>query len=300
MTRFDSISSPSYSIGTRSDCALFNVVDLSNASKKINCKPDVLNPCQADYKITLLHSHSRAKYGEEVVDVEPNALIFCTPKAPIDWLPQDAHVRGMYCVFTADFMQPSRSGIVLDEFSIFKADAYPVFQLAGQENTKAQAIFQHMKEEMPSDYAYKCDLLRTYVLELIHLGQKLQPAPVVHPPHDASMRVTSLFMALLEGQFPLELPQQQVHQRTAKDYADQLAVHVNYLNRALKETTGRTTTDLISSRMAQEAQVLLKYSDWTIAQIPDSLGFTDIAHFSRFFKRQMAVAPGALRRQLLV
>ena len=300
MTRFDSISNPSYSIGTRSDCAHFNVVNLSNARKKTSRKPDVLNPCQADYKITLLHSHSRAKYGDEVVEVEPNALIFCTPKAPIDWLPQDAPVTGVYCVFTAEFVQPTRSGIVLDEFSIFKADAYPVFQLSGQENTKAQAIFQNMEEEMASAYAYKCDLLRTYVLELIHLGQKLQPAPLVHPPHDASMRVTFLFMELLEGQFPLELPQQQVYLRTAKDYADQLAIHVNYLNRVLKETTGRTTTDLISSRMAQEAQVLLKYSDWTIAQISDSLGFTDIAHFSRFFKRQMAVAPGTLRRRISV
>jgi len=124
MTRFDSISSPSYSIGTRSDCAHLNVVDLSNARKKISRKPDVLNPCQADYKSTLLHSHSRAKYGDAVVEVEPNALIFFTPKAPIYWLPQDAHVTGACCVFTAEFVQPSRSGIVPGEFSIFKADAY--------------------------------------------------------------------------------------------------------------------------------------------------------------------------------
>jgi AraC-like DNA-binding protein len=83
--------------------------------------------------------------------------------------------------------------------------------------------------------------------------------------------------------------------RTAKEYADQLAVHVNHLNKILKEETGRTTTEFISGRMAQEAQVLLKKNSWTMAQITDSLGFTDVAHFSHFFKRQTFYSPAAFR-----
>ena len=148
---------------------------------------------------------------------------------------------------------------------------------------------------MASDYAYKYDLLRTYVLELIHLGQKLQPVTALHPTHNAAARVTSLFVELLERQFPLETPQQQLRLRSAKDYADQLAVHVNHLNKVLKETTGLTTTDLIGGRLVQEAKALLRHTDWTISQIADSLGFADVAHFSNFFKRQTSLAPGAFR-----
>ncbi|RYY07487.1 MAG: AraC family transcriptional regulator, partial [Cytophagaceae bacterium] len=75
----------------------------------------------------------------------------------------------------------------------------------------------------------------------------------------------------------------------------QLAVHVNHLNRVLKDTTGHTTTALISGRVAQEAKILLKQTSWTISEIADSLGFADAAHFCNFFKRQAGLTPGEFR-----
>jgi AraC family transcriptional regulator, transcriptional activator of pobA len=100
---------------------------------------------------------------------------------------------------------------------------------------------------------------------------------------------------LLERQFPLESPQQQLRLRTPTDYADQLAVHVNHLNRVLKDTTGHTTTELIGGRLTQEAKILLKQTNWTISEIADCLGFTDVAHFCTFFKRQTTLTPGDFR-----
>jgi AraC family transcriptional activator of pobA len=75
-----------------------------------------------------------------------------------------------------------------------------------------------------------------------------------------------------------------------------LAVHVNHLNRVLKETTGHTTTALISRRLAQEAKLLLKQTAWSISEIADSLGFADVAHFCTFFKRHAGQTPGDFRR----
>src|ERR1700738_3168059 len=108
-----------------------------------------------------------------------------------------------------------------------------------------------MYKELSSDYAYKYDRLRNYVLELIHYGQKLQPATALYPTHNASARVSSLFIELLERQFPIESPHQKLNLRTAKDYAERLAIHVNHLNKVLKENTGKTTTELIFGRIIQ-------------------------------------------------
>ncbi len=152
-----------------------------------------------------------------------------------------------------------------------------------------------MQNEITSSYAYKYDLLRNYVLELIHYGQKLQPATALHPAHTASARVTSLFIELLERQFPIGTPQQRLHLRTAKDYADRLAIHVNHLNKVLKENTGRTTTEVISRRIVQEAKVLLKQTDWNVSEIAYCLGFDEVAYFSNFFKRQTSLSPVAFR-----
>ena len=158
-----------------------------------------------------------------------------------------------------------------------------------------EAIFQKMVQEMAADYAYKHNLLRTYLVELLHLVQKFQPLPSpVRLP--AASRLAARFAELLEQQFPLDGPAPAGRLRTAQDYASQLAVHVVHLNRVLKEATGHTTTALIGSRVAQQAKALLKYSTRNVAEIADQLGFADAAHFCTFFKRQTGRTPGDFRR----
>jgi AraC-like DNA-binding protein len=63
----------------------------------------------------------------------------------------------------------------------------------------------------------------------------------------------------------------------------------------LKENTGKTTTDLISRRIIQEAKILLKQTNWNVSQIAYCLGFEEVAHFSNFFKKQTSLAPVAFR-----
>jgi AraC-like DNA-binding protein len=104
-----------------------------------------------------------------------------------------------------------------------------------------------------------------------------------------------LFIELLERQFPIESPHQKLNLRAAKDYADRLAIHVNHLNKVLKENTGKTTTDLISSRIVKEAKILLKQTDWNVSEIAYCLGFEEVAHFSNFFRKQTSFSPLAFR-----
>lgn len=250
---------------------------------------------RAYYKISLINGRNKAEYADKVIDIEQNGLLFATPKVPYHWLPQDDEQSGYFCIFTDDFLNKNKSGVVLDDLPIFQPGGYPIFQLNEEASQEIRTIFLKMTKELASDYAYKYDLIRNYVLELIHYGQKLQPASVLYPQHTASARVSSLFIELLERQFPIESPQQKLSLRTAKDYAERLSVHVNHLNKVLKENTGKTTTDIISSRVLQEAKILLKQTDWNISEIAYSLGFEEVAHFSNFFKKQTSLAPITFR-----
>jgi AraC-like DNA-binding protein len=83
--------------------------------------------------------------------------------------------------------------------------------------------------------------------------------------------------------------------KSAKDFAARLSIHVNHLNKVLKENTGKTTTELISDRLIHEAKILLKETDWNISEIAYSLGFEELAHFSNFFKKQTTLTPIAFR-----
>jgi AraC-like DNA-binding protein len=247
------------------------------------------------YKISLLKGRNRAEYADKVIDVEKQALLFGTPRVPYHYVPQDEDQQGMFCVFTEEFLLPSKSGMVLDELPIFAVGGYPVFELTDEDLVEIQSVFEKMHREINSDYAYKYDLLRNYVMELIHLGQKLQPVTAISPSHNSSARVSSLFIELLERQFPIDSQHQKLELRTAKDYAERLSIHVNHLNKVLKESTGSTTTGLIKNRIIQEAKILLKQTDWNISEIAYSLGFEEVAHFSNFFKKQTSLSPVTFR-----
>jgi AraC family transcriptional activator of pobA len=250
---------------------------------------------RAYYKISWLRGKSSVEYADKIVEVEQNGLLYATPKIPYHWVPADGRQTGMFCIFTPDFLSQRKSGIVLEELPIFQPGQLPVFQLSSQEVTEMEYIFRKMLREMNTDYKYKYDLLRNLVLELIHYGQKLQPMSALHTTQNASQRISALFIELLERQFPIESPENRLGLRTAKDYADRLAVHVNHLNKVLKEMTGQTTTELVAARMEQEAKILLRQTDWAVAGIAWSLGFDEPAHFSNFFKKQTGVTPMEFR-----
>jgi AraC-like DNA-binding protein len=194
-------------------------------------------------------------------------------------------------VFTEDFFIKNKSYYNLEDLPIFQPGGVPVFEIDNELAEEIENLFKKIKKEIDSDYVFKYDLIRNYVLELIHYGQKLQPASKISASNDASMRVVSLFIELLERQFPIESWEQRLQLKTAKDYADRLAVHVNYLNKRLKESTGKTTTEFISDRITQEAKILLKQTRWNVSEISYALGFEEIAHFSNFFKRKTTFTP---------
>ena len=250
---------------------------------------------RAYYKIGWLRGKSRAEYADKLIDIKDSALLFATPKIPYHWVPEDGNQTGMFCIFTADFLSPGKTAVVLDELSIFQPGQLPVFQLLPAEVTEIEYIFKKMLKELNSDYKYKYDLLRNLVIELIHYGQKLQPMSSLSATQNASERISSLFIELLERQFPLDSAHQRLVLRTAKDYADRLAVHVNHLNKVLKEATGSTTTEIISNRIMQEAKILLRQTHWSISEVAYTLGYDDLAHFSKYFKKHTSFTPMEFR-----
>ncbi|MBJ6107903.1 helix-turn-helix transcriptional regulator [Hymenobacter sp. BT523] len=273
----------------------FKVFDVADLMVDFGNRPPMGFDRRPFYKISLVRGQSRVEYADRELELNGPALWFATSRVPYRWHPHNAHQTGYLCLFTDEFLLPVKGGVVLEELPVFGPAACPVLELSEDEYAAIEAIFEKMRREVGSGYTYSTELLRAYLLELIYYGQKLRPDLVPLPAPTAAGRLAAQFAELLERQFPLAAPRQQLALRTARDYANALAVHVNHLNRVLKEATGYTTTALLASRTAQEARQLLKQSSWTVAEIADSLGFTDTAHFCHFFKRQTGVAPGDFR-----
>lgn len=279
----------------RRDIGHFNVFDMEAMWKSSATRPKMPYNRRTYYKISLVNGRNRVEYADSVVDIDEFALIFSTPKVPYRYYPQDSNQKGYFCVFTGDFVSKSKTAVQIDKLPIFSPATDFVFQLDEKRFNEASSIFQKMQHELSSTYAYKYDLLRTYLFEVIHFGQKLQPLSPSKSALNASGRIVSLFLELLERQFPIESTSQSVQLRSANEFAGVLNIHVNHLNKVLKDATGKTTTDIIRSRLAEEAKVLLRQTRWNISEIAFCLGFEEVAHFSNFFKAQTTCSPSDFR-----
>ncbi len=80
-------------------------------------------------------------------------------------------------------------------------------------------------------------------------------------------------------------------------YAKLMYVSEKHLNRMVKVSLNKTTSDLITERIILEAKRMLVFSKKTITEIIDELGYTDSAYFFRFFKKKTTLTPTAFLEQ---
>lgn len=248
------------------------------------------------YKISLITGENLFHYADKTLHVKGTSLMFFNPRTPYRWEAVSKTNTGFYCIFKdAFFVEKLRSNFA--DLPMFAIGGRPSYILDEQQAAFAAGIFRKMTEEIKSDYKYKQDLLVSYITELLHFALKIEATDTIFQETNANARITSVFTELLERQFPIETQEQRFLLRSPKDFADQLYVHVNHLNRAIKETTGKTTSLVIAERLANEAKALLKHTDWNISDIGYCLGFEEPANFNSFFKRLASCSPSQYRAQ---
>ncbi len=249
------------------------------------------------YQINLYTSGTtHLTYAGETMLVHGPALVLYHPLAPYSCAAQTP-LAGFFCLFTAEFLHgPGYAGAV-QESSLLQLGAHPVTALTDGQSALLSQLFQQMLAEVDSTYRHKYDLLRTYVQLVLHEAQRLRP-DLQHPAHSrAASRLAAQFSHVLEQQFPISSPTRPLALHNAEAVAARLGVHVNYLNRVLRQVTGRTTSALLAERVAQEAKALLRHTDWSVADISDSLSFANPTYFAHFFRKHAGTSPKAFRQQ---
>jgi len=248
------------------------------------------------YKIMLVQGGGRVHYADRVVEVKKQALSFSNPLIPYKWEHTDQIRQGCFCIFNGQFFRQFGN---LSQYAVFQPGGEHIFELRDEQVVQVQGIYDRMFEEFNSEYIHKYDVLRNLVFELLHFALKMQPSSQYDQQQaNAAQRIATLFLELLERQFPIEENHPQVQLRSASDFAQQLHVHVNHLNRAVKEIAGKTTTQLIGERLFQEAKIMLRHSNWNISEIAYALGFSEVTHFNSFFKKMSGMSPGGFRKSL--
>jgi AraC family transcriptional activator of pobA len=160
---------------------------------------------------------------------------------------------------------------------------------AGEDKRHLDTIFAALAQE----YAHEApgrelvlgawvNLLLTWLQRQCMAQQAVASAPARGHQH------FSRFSLLVERHFREQWPVQK--------YAGQLGISVVRLNALCHQLGNQTALQFIHQRLLLEAKRNLIYTAMTMAQISDSLGFSEPAYFSRFFRRMHGCSPNAFRQ----
>jgi AraC-like DNA-binding protein len=247
------------------------------------------------YKINLTTGKFIFHYADKSLETDETFLLFANPHIPYSCDAVSPKFSGYTCLFTEEFLKLGDRSEGFKQSPLFKVGGTPVLKLDREQYEFITSIFKRMLSEQGTDYAFKDEVIRNYINLIIHEAVKIQPSESYSKQKTAAERITAVFLELLERQFPIESTQRPLQLKTAQDFADNLFLHVNYLNSAVKTVTGKPTTSHISDRIISEAKALLQHTDWSISEIAYALGFEYPTYFNNFFKKKTGEIPKSVR-----
>lgn len=240
------------------------------------------------YSIGLQLKTGRFYYGDKCILVNRPAILLSSPLSPYAW-ETEKNGDGVCFLFLFDdtFLDDSRTEIL----SIFQDLTEPIIFINSDNKTFFEAIFQRMLQAFESHNEGRVGILKNYLNIIIYEIKQLPTQSDILSYKSASQRIAELFLNMLDSQFPLDVNMRKTLLTTPSKYADKLCVHVNHLNRVVKNVTGKTTTEIITGRIIEEAKRLLQTTNLSIGEIGDLLGFEEVASFSKFVRKHTGHCP---------
>ncbi len=226
--------------------------------------------------------------------IQDNTLYFISPEQihHLETTP-GTPLNGHAVMFGMDFlMQQGVSSSALNNMQLFfNCDESKPLNLEFSEMESLRLFFQKFGSELAADRSDKWEVLgawlKLFLIECKRLREKKSiPAPKLEHRHSSIVR-----------KFKNDVEQNFAQWRQVNDYAQAQNLSSNYLNEVIKAETGTSAKDFILNRLILEAKRLARYSDLSAKQIAFSLGYEDVAQFSKFFKKCVGLTFSEFKEQ---
>ncbi len=84
---------------------------------------------------------------------------------------------------------------------------------------------------------------------------------------------------------------------TLDDLAQELHLSKPYISKYIKDKSGRTFGDIVKNVRLKKSRTLLKNSSMSVENIAESVGYQNVEHFNRLFKKKYGMTPMQFRNQ---
>ncbi|SEA63439.1 helix-turn-helix domain-containing protein [Pedobacter hartonius] len=265
----------------------FNLLSWGNLQKdQSRCEQLQRKPF---YKIALLSGEGVYSVNNRQIPVSGNTIVFTQPMLRTGFKTEDEHFDGTFIVFSESFLKGTNRA-ALTELPIFRNRNIYTQSLTNPEYEEFRRIFDQVTAEFTSDYPFKEHLVRNRLSDIIHHIQKSDKDLLMVEP-EQNRDIEDLFIKVLEDAFYNVNIHRVLEDKSPAYFAQLLGISVDQLNRNIKRTTGRTTLSIIHERIIEEANILLKYTVYSVKEIAWCLHFQEASHFQNFYKKHTGVTP---------
>ncbi|MEG1292554.1 MAG: AraC family transcriptional regulator, partial [Lachnospiraceae bacterium] len=78
---------------------------------------------------------------------------------------------------------------------------------------------------------------------------------------------------------------------TLEELTEKMHLSKPYLSKYIKEKSGKTFGEIVKTVRMKKARTLLKNTSMTVENIADSVGYQNVEHFNRLFKKKYSMTP---------
>ncbi|MBT2560269.1 helix-turn-helix domain-containing protein [Pedobacter sp. ISL-68] len=252
------------------------------------------------YKIMLITKGSGVMtIGFRTFYIQQPTLIFAHPNDIISWKDLSEQLEAKYILFKKPFLLDNpHFKEMLDKYGLFQNKDKNIISLKDNDLSLVRQYFDNIAEQENAYSCYREETIQVMLQMLIVESMKIGHYP--EPNHIGADHLhIHNFFSLLEKETSNINYLAPIRIRTAKEFAQNLDMHPNYLNAVLKKHTGQNVSAHIRDRILEESKTLLLYTSWSLQNISYCLGFAEQPNFTIFFKRNTGVTPASFRRNFI-
>lgn len=225
--------------------------------------------------------------------ISPGKVFFLRPGQTHFWT-FDTPPEGYILFHSQEFYELYFLEHKLNSFPFFSSFLNsPVLEVSQTKTHTLSAQFHDIYEEYVQDNTFRT-LKMVSLLNIIYINLTREYTTNIEVEEHFSSNYLMLFEkleVLINKHFQVE--------KFPKFYANQLHITTKHLNRVVKGTINKTTSDLISERIILEAKRLIVHSDDSLTTIANKLDFSDYSYFSKLFKAKTTLTPMQFRKKYI-
>ncbi|MEO5892220.1 MAG: helix-turn-helix domain-containing protein [Ferruginibacter sp.] len=150
-------------------------------------------------------------------------------------------------------------------------------------------IMKKMIDELDNDHLFRIEMLRRYLkIFFVYVARQFE---------DSLHNIVQTRDIELVQKFKTYVDKNFITTKLVSDYAAMLFVTPNYLNTVVKKITGYSARCHIRHRTVLEAKRKATYAGLGMKEIAYYLGFVDISHFSKYFKKATGTNFSAFKKE---